>query len=138
MFLTVSEAAKQLKMQPSTIKRKIKEGLIPAYRLGGLAAPLRIDADELKRIVGGLGSTGRDMELFDRHGPKTRSEKMQYDELNRRCMKLAGIIGPEPIFELLKQSDTKTLSELHPRHYGSFRGKLMRLARGLTRQRRAA
>ncbi len=138
MFLTVSEAAKQLKMQPSTIKRKIKEGLIPAYRLGGLTAPVRIDADELKQIVGGLSGTRRDMEMFDKHGPKTRSEEMQYDELNRRCLKLAGIVGPDRIFELLQAFDTKTLSELHPRHYASFRGKLLRLTRGLTLQRRAA
>ena len=138
MFLTVSEAAKQLKMQPSTIKRKIKEGLIPAYRLGGSCSPLRIDAGELKQIVGGLGGMRRDMEMFDKHGPKTRSEEMQYDELNRRCLKLAGIVGPDRVFELLQAFDTKTLSELHPNHYASFRGKLLRLTRGLTLQRKAA
>ena len=137
MFLTVSEAAKQLKMQPSTIKRKIKEGLIPAYRLGGSCSPVRIDADELKQIVGGLGGTRRDMELFDKHCPKTRSEEMQYDELNRRCMKLAGIVGPDRIFVLLQAFSTKTLSELHPQHYASFRAKLIRLTRGLTLQRSA-
>lgn len=137
MFLTVPEAAKQLKLQPSTIKRKIKQGLIPAYRLGGSCSPLRIDADELKQIVGGLSGARRDMEIFDKHGPKTLSEEMQYDELDRRCMKLAGIVGPDRIFELLQAFDTKTLSELHPRHYASFRGKLMRLTRGLTLQRSA-
>ena len=138
MFLTINEAAVELKMRPSTIRRKIKEGLIPAYRLGGLTAPVRIDAVELKQIMGGLCSTRCDMELFDKHGPKTRSEEMQYDELNRRCMKLAGIVGAKRIFELLQEFDTKTLSELHPRHYASFRGKLMRLTRGLTFQRSAA
>lgn len=137
MFLTVPEAAKQLKLQPSTIKRKIKEGLIPAYRLGGSCSPLRIDADELKRIVGGLGGMRRDMELFDKHSPKTRSEEMQYEELNRRCLKLAGIVGADRIFELLQSFGTNTLSELHPRHYASFRGKLLRLTRGLTLQRKA-
>ena len=138
MYLTINEAAAELKMQPSTIRRKIKEGLIKAYRLGGSSSPLRIDADELKQIVGGLTGARRDMEMFDKYGPKTRSEEMQYDELNRRCMKLAGIVGAERIFKLLQELDTKTLSELHPRHYASFRGKLMRLTRGLTFQRSAA
>ena len=138
MYLTINEAAAELKMQPSTIRRKIKEGLIKAYRLGGSSSPLRIDADELKQIVGGLTGARRDMEMFDKYGPKTRSEEMQYDELNRRCMKLAGIVGAERILKLLQEFDTKTLSELHPRHYASFRGKLMRLTRGLTFQRSAA
>lgn len=138
MYLTINDAAAELKMRPSTIRRKIKEGIIPAYRLGGLAAPVRIDAGELKQIMGGLCSTRRDMEMFDKYGPKTRSEEMQYDDLNRRCMKLAGIVGAGRIFKLLQEFDTKTLSELHPRHYASFRGKLLRLTRGLTLQRRAA
>jgi len=131
MYLTVSEAAKALKMQPSTIKRKIKEGLIPAYRLGGSTSPVRIDEQELRQIVGGLANNGRNMQMFDAHN-KTPSEEAQFDELNRRCVKVAGLIGPSRIHDLLKSFDVQELGLLHPKHYASFRGKLLRLTRCLT------
>lgn len=137
MFLSINEAAAELKMRPSTIRRKIKEGLITAYRLGGSCSPLRIDPLQLRQAIVGLNSVRSNMALFDA-GVKTPSEQMQYDELDRRCVKLATVIGPEKIFSLLKEFGAGKLTDLHPSHYCSFRGKLLRLSRGLTIQRKAA
>ena len=48
-FLCVGEVAHRLRQSESTIGRKIREGELPAVRLGhGPRSPLRIDAGELE------------------------------------------------------------------------------------------
>ena len=128
MYLTIDEVAAELKLKPSTIKRHIKNGLLPGCRLGGFNAPVRIERDELKRIMRGLQSMRNDMELFSGHN-RNPSEQMRFDELNRRCTKLAETIGPKVVFDVLKEFGVERLGDLHPRYYEGFRGKLMCLSR---------
>ena len=63
-YLTIEEAAEMLKMKPSTIRRKIRDGLVPVHRLGGSTCPARIDSLELRHAMSGLSTLHRDMELF--------------------------------------------------------------------------
>lgn len=53
-YLTVSEAAALLRVAPSTIRRWIREGELPAYRLGRRRVGLK--RDELSRLVKPMGS----------------------------------------------------------------------------------
>ncbi len=47
-LLTVAETAERLRQSQETVRRKIREGVIPAIRLGaGPRAPLRVDDQEL-------------------------------------------------------------------------------------------
>ena len=48
-LLTVDETARMLGVSPATVRRRIRAGEIPALKLGrGPAAPVRVDADELR------------------------------------------------------------------------------------------
>ncbi len=47
-LLTVKEAALRLRCSPLTIRRRIREGQIPAVQLGGPGTALRIREDELE------------------------------------------------------------------------------------------
>lgn len=53
-YLTVAEAAALLRVAPSTIRRWIREGDLPAYRLGKRRVGLK--RDELSRLVKPLRS----------------------------------------------------------------------------------
>jgi excisionase family DNA binding protein len=49
-LLTAREVAERLHLSPSTVRRRIADGEIPAVRLGvGPQSPVRIDADDLER-----------------------------------------------------------------------------------------
>lgn len=137
MYLTIDEAAEQLKMKPSTVRRKIRQGLIPARRIGGFNTPWRIDPIELRAVMNGLEKSRRDGEFAELLGVTTSSEAVQYAELERRCIKLARALNDSrPIFTILRdQFGVSKLADLHPRDYAPFRGKLMRLSRGLTGRR---
>ena len=52
-LLTVDEVAERLGVHRITVYRRIARGDIPAVRLGGHGAPLRVDADELERWLYG-------------------------------------------------------------------------------------
>jgi excisionase family DNA binding protein len=52
-LLTILEAAEKCAVSVSTIKRRINEGQLPAYRVGGPGSPLRIDERELDDFVFG-------------------------------------------------------------------------------------
>lgn len=59
-LLTVHEAAERLGQHEETVRRKIREGTIPALRLGhGPRAPIRVDEDELDAWLRG-GSDAHD------------------------------------------------------------------------------
>lgn len=52
-LLTVKEMAERLGYCEKTIRRKLKEGLLPgAFRIGGKGARWRIATDSLERIKG--------------------------------------------------------------------------------------
>lgn len=133
MYLTIQEVAEQLKMKESTVRRKIRQGLIPAQRVGGFNSPWRIDPIQLRATMNGLTAMRRDMEVFNvLLDGKTPSEQMQFDELKRRLLKMQAITGTlAPVRPLLDKYGAKQLDDLHPRHYASFRAHLMRLSRGL-------
>jgi excisionase family DNA binding protein len=52
-LLTVRELAVEWRQHPATIYRKIRDGSIPAVRLGGETSALRIPRAELERIYEG-------------------------------------------------------------------------------------
>lgn len=133
MYMTIQEVAEQLKMKESTVRRKIRQGLIPAHRVGGFNSPWRIDPIQLRHTMNGLTNMRRDMEVFDvLVDGKTPSEAMQYDELKRRLLKLQTVTGTlAPVRPLLDKFGAKQIDDLHPRYYASFRAHLMRLSRGL-------
>jgi len=131
MYMTIQEVAEQLKMKVSTVQRKIRQGLIPAQRVGGFNSPWRIDPIQLRQTMNGLTNMRRDMEFFDALvDGKTPSEQLQFDELKRRLQKLQAITGTlAPVRPLLDKFGAKQLDDLHPRYYASFRAHLMRLSR---------
>jgi excisionase family DNA binding protein len=47
-LLTVREAAALLRQSERSVRRKVRSGEIPAVRLGGPGAPLRVPAHELE------------------------------------------------------------------------------------------
>jgi excisionase family DNA binding protein len=47
-LLTVRETAEMLGVDEKTVRRRIAEGEIPAYRLGGKGEAIRVAADELE------------------------------------------------------------------------------------------
>jgi excisionase family DNA binding protein len=47
-LLTVRETAEMLGVDEKTVRRRIAEGEIPAYRLGGKGKAIRVAADELE------------------------------------------------------------------------------------------
>jgi excisionase family DNA binding protein len=50
-LLTVKEAAVRLRLHPMTVRRMIRDGRIPAVQLGGRGASIRVDSDELERLL---------------------------------------------------------------------------------------
>ena len=133
MYMSIQEVAEQLRMTVSTVQRKIRQGLIPAHRVGGFNSPWRVDPIQLRATMNGLTGMRRDMEFFDALvDGKTPSEQMQFDELKRRLVKLQATTGTlTPVRPLLDKYGAKQLDDLHPRHYASFRAYLMLLSRGL-------
>ena len=47
-YLTTKEVALELRQHPETIRRKIREGVIPAVRTGDGRSAIRIDRQELE------------------------------------------------------------------------------------------
>lgn len=129
MYLTIEETATLLKLKPSTVRRHIRNGLIPAQRLGGFNAPWRIDELKLRHTMEGLESVRRDCEVFDEGMRKTPSEELQYEELRRRLTKLKALGILNTVRPLLDRFGAKQLEDLHPSLYASFRAGLMRLGR---------
>jgi len=126
-YLTVTETAALLKLKPSTVKRHIRCGLIPAQRIGGFNSPWRVDELQLRQSMAGLESVRRDGGIFAEHMGKTASEEAQYDELGRRLAKLQKLGLLHLVRPLLDKYDAKQLVDLHPQHYPKFRAGLMRL-----------
>jgi len=50
-LLTVRETADRLAVGVSTVRRKIREGTLPAIRLGPGGAAVRIDPSELQELL---------------------------------------------------------------------------------------
>ena len=130
-YLTIEETAQLLKLKPSTVRRNIRCGLIPAHRIGGFNAHWRIDEMELRRHMSGLEAVRRDCVLLEAGMEKTPSEEMQYDELCRRLRKLSALGLLHCVRPLLDKYGVKQIDQLHPRHYASFRAGLMRLGRAM-------
>lgn len=61
-FLTVEEATRFLRVSPTTIYRRIADGVLPAVRVGRESGPLRIPVDALDRFLEGelLAAARRD------------------------------------------------------------------------------
>jgi excisionase family DNA binding protein len=65
-YLTPKEVALELRQHPETIRRKIREGVIPAVRTGDGRSAIRVDRHELEAWLyreplaarGAPGSTG--------------------------------------------------------------------------------
>jgi excisionase family DNA binding protein len=54
-FLCVGEVALRLRQSEATVRRKIREGSIPALKIGtGPRAAIRVDSDELERWLYGI------------------------------------------------------------------------------------
>ena len=51
-WLTVDQAAEYLQVSPVTVRRWIKEKLLPAKQLNGRKSPWRIAAAEVERFLG--------------------------------------------------------------------------------------
>jgi excisionase family DNA binding protein len=68
-LLRVDEAAEILKVQADTVYRFIRRGILPCVKLG---RTVRIDREELKRLIKGLPSQ-RAIELM--HGGELAAEK---------------------------------------------------------------
>ncbi len=132
-YLTIEETGALLKLKPSTVRRHIRAGLIPAQRLGGFNAPWRIDELNLRQTMAGLESVRRDCVVFDEGIGKTPSETLQYEELRRRLTKLKVLGLLNTVRPLLDKFGAKQLDDLHPKHYASFRAGLMRLGRKVVR-----
>lgn len=132
-YLTIEETGVLLKLKPSTVRRHIRNGLIPAQRLGGFNAPWRIDELKLRQTMAGLESVRRDCVVFDKGMGKTPSEEVQYEELNRRLKKLNVLGILDTVRPLLDKFGAKQIYDLHPKHYASFRAGLMRLGRKVVR-----
>lgn len=128
-YLTIEETGALLKLKPSTVRRHIRAGLIPAQRLGGFNAPWRVDELKLRQTMAGLESVRRDCVVFDEGIGKTPSEELQYEELRRRLTKLKVLGILNTVRPLLDRYGAKQLDDLHPRHYASFRAGLMRMGR---------
>jgi excisionase family DNA binding protein len=47
-YLTVAQVAAELSCSEPTVRRRIREGQLPARQLGGPRSPLRIHRDELE------------------------------------------------------------------------------------------
>ncbi len=129
MFLTIEETGALLKLKPSTVRRHVRAGLIPAQKIGGFNAPWRIDELKLRQTMAGLESVRRDCEIFDEGMGKTPSEELQYEELRRRLKKLRVLGILNSVRPLLDKYGAKQLDDLHPKHYASFRAGLMRMGR---------
>jgi excisionase family DNA binding protein len=48
-LLTLAEVARRLSVSRATVYRMVYDGRLPAVRLGGRGAPLRVDEAELER-----------------------------------------------------------------------------------------
>jgi excisionase family DNA binding protein len=80
-FLTVAEAAAILRVAPSTIRRWIRAGQLPAYRLGSRRLALR--RDDLDRMVApfayganGVGTVGNADAADDAEAARQRAAKV--------------------------------------------------------------
>jgi len=119
-----------LKLKPSTVKRHIRCGLIPAQRIGGFNSPWRVDELQLRQSMAGLESVRRDAAFFTEGIAtlgKTPSEELQFEELGRRLAKMQKLGLLHLVRPLLDKYDAKQLVDLHPQHYPKFRAGLMRL-----------
>jgi excisionase family DNA binding protein len=128
-YLTVNEVAKALRISPITCRARISKGLIPAVRFAGSSSPL-IDENELKKSLFRLSSVRALQEPFDRTKDRNKSEEAQYKELVGRVCRLASAVGSNAITLLLRTYGVQVINDLHPAHYRSFRGKLLRLSIG--------
>ena len=129
-YLTIDETAALLKLKPSTVKRHVRCGLIPAQRIGGFNSPWRVDELQLRQSMAGLESVRRDAAFFDEGMAvlgKTPSEELQCEELCRRLLKLKKLGLLHLVRPLLDKFDAKQFDDLHPKHYAKFRAGLMRL-----------
>ena len=57
-LLTVQEAAERLRVSEDTVRRRIREGALPALQLGGRRSPVRIVAGELDAWLYGEARDG--------------------------------------------------------------------------------
>ena len=84
-YLTVTEAAALLRVAPSTIRRWIREGELPAYRLGQRRVALR--RDDLSRLIrpvrtgDALNHAGEADEL-----ERTKRRRLRPEEVKRRLV----------------------------------------------------
>lgn len=55
-LLTIAEAAELIRVHPRTIRRRIAEGVLTAYRVG--PSLIRLDADELNALLRPIPAAG--------------------------------------------------------------------------------
>ncbi len=80
-YLTVTEAAALLRVAPSTIRRWIREGDLPAYRLGRRVALRRHDLSLLVKPVRTDEALSRD--TADDESERIKSRKLTSEEVER-------------------------------------------------------
>jgi excisionase family DNA binding protein len=102
-YLTVAEAANLVRVSPSTIRRWIREGNVPAYRLGPRRVGLK--RDDLSAVIAPIGKY-----------PESIQVETDLERLKRRKL------TPEEVQRGLLAMDRlqKTVEEISARRGGPF------------------
>ena len=80
-FVTVAEAAALLRVAPSTVRRWIREGDVPAYRIGWRRVALK--RDDLSNLITPAGTS---IETSDKVGDQTWEPRRLTPEEQRQAM----------------------------------------------------
>jgi len=130
-YVKVSEAARILGLSGDTVRKRIAEGRLPRTRRlgGGFSSPILIHLADLRAML----RVSNDLNIMASLGIDKAGDAARLAELNRRCLKLANVLGsPDPIAKALQDvGGVDRLSDLNPALYSKFRTRLIRLANPL-------
>ncbi len=97
-FITLEEASKMLNLHPEVVRKKARQGVIPAVKLGtGLRAPWRFSHEEIEKYIAGETAPVKEAELHDNYLIKliNQMKTMKDEEKIVSAIHEIGLLGSE-------------------------------------------
>ncbi len=97
-FITLEEASKLLNLHPEVVRKKARQGEIPAVKLGnGLRAPWRFSQEEIEKYIAGESAPLKEAELHENYLTKLihQMKTMTDEEKIVSAIHEIGLLGSE-------------------------------------------
>lgn len=125
--LSIAEAAKLLKVHPTTCYRYVRAGLFPAINIaGGLSGKTLIPSEDVFELI----RKRRNAAVAGKLEMETDDYDRAIKTLNRLALRAAEASGVAKVLAMLERHGCQRIADIPPAKLRSVRGSLLRMCAG--------